>query len=133
MVDHEFITEKELESLDVKLNIPSFLSIRSHLSKDEMTENQSTTSVRIHVERAITRIKKFKALNHISFTPHGFTNQTWTLTCILYSFFPPFFSKLSLKISEKVFGNFYILISSPLFTFPKSLFAVNCLYPKLSH
>ena len=56
MVDHEFIIEKELESLDVKLNIPSFLSIRSHLSKDEMTENQSTTSVRIHVERAITRI-----------------------------------------------------------------------------
>ena len=132
MVDHEFITEKELEfphSL-----IPSFLSIRSQLLKDEVTENQNTTSLRIHVERAIKRIKKFKVLNYISFTPHGFTNQIWTVTCILYSFFTTiFFSKLSWKISEKVFGNFYILISSSPFTFPKSLFAVNCLYPKLSH
>ena len=83
MADKAFAIQNEIASLDVKLNIPSFLGGRVKLTKAEVKENQTIVSVLIHVERAITRITKFKALNHIRLTLHGSVNQIWTVSCIL--------------------------------------------------
>ena len=50
MGDRGFTIDEALKQLKVDLNIPAFLGGRSQLTK---------ASVRIHVERAISRIKKF--------------------------------------------------------------------------
>ena len=80
MADKAFAIQNEIASLNVKLNIPSFLGGRAKLTKAEVKENQTIVSVLIHVERAITRIKKFKALNHIPLTLHGSVNQIWVVS-----------------------------------------------------
>ena len=41
----------------VTLNIPPFLGEKDHLSIEEETETRRIASVRIHVERAMARIK----------------------------------------------------------------------------
>ena len=56
-------------------NIPLLLSGRSQSLRDEVAESQSIVSVRIRVERAITRIKKFEVLNYIPLSLHGSVNQ----------------------------------------------------------
>ena len=45
------------------------------LTEAEVKESQTIAFVQIRVERTIPRIKKFKALNHISLTLHGSVNQ----------------------------------------------------------
>ena len=59
MADCGFTVDEELKQLKVDLNIPAFLGGRSQLTKAEVKESQTIASVRIHVERAISRIKKF--------------------------------------------------------------------------
>ena len=49
----------------VTLNIPPFLKGKDHLSIEEKTETRRITSVRIHVERAISRIKTFRILSTV--------------------------------------------------------------------
>ena len=82
MADHGFTANKELEPLDLKLDILLFLFGRSQLLKNEMTESQSIALVRIQVERAITLIKTFKVVNHILLSLFGFTNQIGTVACL---------------------------------------------------
>ena len=50
----------------VGLNISSLLGGRAHLTKEELKESQTIAAVRKQDERTITRIKKLKALNHIT-------------------------------------------------------------------
>ena len=68
MAGRGFTSQNELAPLNIKLNIPSFLEGRAQLTEAELKESQAIASARIHDERAITRIKKFKALNHIPLT-----------------------------------------------------------------
>ena len=77
------------------MNILSFLGGRAQLTEAEVKESQTIASVRIHVERGITRIKKFKALNPIPLTLHGSVNQKWTVSCILCNFLPSLKQKIS--------------------------------------
>ena len=71
------------------MNIPSFLGGRAQLTEAEVKESEAIASVRIHVERAITRIKKSKALNHIPLTLHGSVNQIGTVSCKSCNFLAP--------------------------------------------
>ena len=57
MAGRGFGIQDLLTPLKVKLNIPAFLAGRSQLTKAEVKESQSIASARIHVERAIQRIK----------------------------------------------------------------------------
>ena len=95
MTDRGFTIQNELAPLNVELKIPSFLDGRAQLTEAEVKESQTIASVRIHFERAITRIKKFKALNHIPLTLHGSVNQIWTVSCILCNLLPPLIQKNS--------------------------------------
>ena len=83
MADKGFIIQNELAPLNVELNIHSFLGGRAQLTEAKVKESQAIASVRIHVERAMAKIKKFKALNHIPLTFYGSANQIWTVSCIL--------------------------------------------------
>ena len=56
-----FLIHEELQKISVSLNIPAFLGGRQQLTKAEVKESQTIASVRIHVERAIQRIKKISS------------------------------------------------------------------------
>ena len=59
-----FTIESDLKELKVDLNIPSFLGGRAQLTAAEAKESPTIASVRIHVERAIQRVKKFKVIRN---------------------------------------------------------------------
>ena len=72
MADRGFKIDEELKQLKVNLKILAFLGARNQLTKAEVKESQTIASVRIHVERAISRIKKFQIIrNEIPLTFHG--------------------------------------------------------------
>ena len=52
MADREAI-KKQLELIGVTLNIPFFLTGKSQLSQEEVTESETIAAVQIHVEKAI--------------------------------------------------------------------------------
>ena len=90
MADRGFTIESDLKELKVDLNIPSFLGGRAQLTAAKVKESQSTASVRIHIEHAIQRVKKFKVIrNEMPLTLHGSANQLWTVSCLLCYFLPP--------------------------------------------
>ena len=84
MADRGFTIKKQLEPLGATLNILSFLA-----GKEVVTESQTIAAERIHVERAIQRIKYFRQTrNEIPLTMHGSTNQISTVSCLLCNFMP---------------------------------------------
>ena len=62
MADRGFTIKDQLDSIGVELNIPPFLEGRKQLPADEVQRGRSIASLRIHVERAIGRIKQFAIL-----------------------------------------------------------------------
>ena len=85
MADRGFTIVEELKQLQVKINIPDFLGGGIQLTKAEVKEPETTPSVRIHVERAISHIKKYRIIrNGILFTFHGSINQVWTVVYCLF-------------------------------------------------
>ncbi|XP_065645285.1 uncharacterized protein LOC136075776 [Hydra vulgaris] len=89
MADRGFTISDHLNTINVKLNISSFLN-GQQLSKEDATESQTIASLRIHVERAIRRIKVYRQIsNEIPLVFHGSINQLWTVTCLLCNFLPP--------------------------------------------
>ena len=87
MAERGFTIESELKELKVDLNIPSFLGGRAKLTAAEVKESQTIASVRIHVKRAIQRVKKFKVIrNEMPLTLHGSANELWTVCCLLCNF-----------------------------------------------
>ena len=59
MADKGFTIEDQLKAIGIDLNIPPFLSGYQQLSADDVTKGRSIASLRIHVERAICRIKSY--------------------------------------------------------------------------
>ena len=94
MADRGFLISDDLESIGVSLNIPAFLNGRDQLTKAEVKESQAFASVRIHVERAIQRVKKFRQIrNEIPLTLHGSINQMWTVCALLCNTMSPLIIK----------------------------------------
>ena len=57
MADRGFTIKDMLQAIGVELNIPPFMEGRQQLPAEEVQEGRRIASVRIHVERAIGRIK----------------------------------------------------------------------------
>lgn len=90
MADRGFTISELLKPMGVTLNIPAFLKGRDQLGHEEIMESQTIAAVRIHVERAIERIKRFRQIrNEVPLTLHGSINQIWTVCCLLCNFMPP--------------------------------------------
>ena len=62
MADRGFTIKKQLSEIGVHLNIPPFLDGRAQLPAEEVKKGRGIASLRIHVERAIGRIKQFSIL-----------------------------------------------------------------------
>ena len=69
------LTVEDLLPLGVSLNIPPFLGSKRQMSPQEVVETQSITSLCIHVERGIKKIKNFHIWDSIEpFTMFGVVN-----------------------------------------------------------
>ena len=62
MADRGFTIKDQLARIGVKLNIPPFLDGRQQLPAEEVQQGRRIASLRIHVERAIGRIKTYNIL-----------------------------------------------------------------------
>ena len=93
MADRGFTIRDVLAPLGVGLNIPPFLGDRTQLSGPEVVETQQIASLRIHVERAIRRVKEFDILAGIlPASLSSSANQIWTVCCLLTNFQNPLLS-----------------------------------------
>ena len=72
----------------VALNIPPFKGLRDQLTAEESEETARIAAVRIHVERAIGRVKCYRILNGViplSLSP--LINQIFTVCCYINKLF----------------------------------------------
>ncbi len=63
MADRGFTVKDMLKQLKIKLNLPPFMEGRKQLPAEEVQEGRNIASLRIHVERAIGRLKNFGILS----------------------------------------------------------------------
>ena len=88
MVDKGFLIEGMLESVGAKLVIPAFLTAsRSQFDEEEVKETQTIARLRVHVERAIRRVKSFHIFDRVvPMTMLGELDQIWCVCCLLTNF-----------------------------------------------
>jgi hypothetical protein len=92
MADKGFLIENLVAQRGAKLNIPPFLTKRDQFSKEEVEETQEIARLRIHVERAIRRVKEYHIFDSIlPVAIAGSTLQLWTVCCLLTLFRGPLF------------------------------------------
>lgn len=91
MADRGFTIEEELSERGVGLLIPSFLGRdRTQLSAQEVTSTRRIAEARIHIERAIERIKEFRILQgEVDLTLLHVLEQTFQVCAWLTNFQPP--------------------------------------------
>lgn len=65
LADRGFTIEDIVKPYGVKVNIPPFTDGRSQLEPEEVVVGRRIANTRIHVERAMGRIKEFKILSRI--------------------------------------------------------------------
>ena len=93
MADKGFTISDLLEPMGVGLNIPPFVRSRSQQNPSEVIATQEITSERIHVERAINKVKNFQLFNQVvPLSLAGSLNQMWTVCAILTNLQNPIIS-----------------------------------------
>lgn len=92
MGDRGFEIEGTLTPLGVKLTIPHFKGQgRAQLSESEGKRSEKITEARIHVERAIQRIKWYHILDReLRLTMVSLADQIFTVCAYLVNFQTPF-------------------------------------------
>ena len=89
MADKGFTIEDDLPK-NTYLNIPPFLGNKAFLTVKEETETRRIASVRVHVERAIRRIKTFRILRTVlPITMAAHLNKIWIVCAYLTNLLPP--------------------------------------------
>ena len=83
MADKGF-TIQDLLPLSVSLNLPPFLGSSSQMPDKDVLKTQEIASLRIHVERAINKIKNFHIWDRvIPMHQFGVINEMWAVTAFL--------------------------------------------------
>ena len=86
--------EFELLQRNCTLTMPPFATEdKPQFSRDEVLEGSAISSIRIHVERAIGRIKIFKILDHIHSEQLEYIDEIIYLACILANNKEPLIAK----------------------------------------
>ena len=84
---------EDLLPTGVGFNIPPFLGSQGQTSAEDVLKTQSIASLRIHVERAINKIKNFRILNGVvPLNLFAIVNQMWTVCAILRNLQKPIIS-----------------------------------------
>lgn len=92
MADKGF-TIDDILPLGVSLNIPPFLGMSEQMSAEDVIATQEIASLRIHVERAINKVKNFRIFDGvIPFTYFGVVNQMWCVCAMLCNMHDPLIS-----------------------------------------
>ena len=88
MADRGFDIDTDIPS-GVELNIPPFLNGQPQLSKENEMATRKIASVRVHVERAIARIKNYRILHQVvPLTLAGNLEHIWSVCSYLTLFLP---------------------------------------------
>ena len=88
MADRGFTIKDTLKEMNIELNIPPFLQDRQQLTAGEV-EGRKIASVRIHVERAIGRVKQFSILKEtLPLSMARLSNQIVFVCSMLTNFLP---------------------------------------------
>ena len=89
IADHGFDIQDELAIRGVRLIILPFLKGKFKLSESELVETRRIASVRIHVERAMERIKNFYIFDQIiPSSMANIVNQAFFVYAVLSNFHP---------------------------------------------
>ena len=92
MADKGFTIE-DLLPPGIKLNIPPFLGSQGQMSPEDVVKTQTVASLRVHVERAINKVKNFHIWDNVlPLNLFGIVNQMWTVCCILCNLQKPIIS-----------------------------------------
>ena len=90
MADRGFSIQEDLALIGVRLNIPPFLRGKGQLSQKELITTRRIASLRIHVERAMERIKNFHIFDKsIPASLTDITDRIIFICCVLANFQPP--------------------------------------------
>ena len=93
MADKGFDIQDLLDPISVKLNMPPFLHMQDQMPAQDVVETQQIAAERIHVERAINKIKHFHIFDQIiPLSLAGSINQIWTVCGLLTLFQNPIIS-----------------------------------------
>lgn len=80
--------------LGVTLNIPPFLRTNTQMSAEDVVQTQQIAGLRIHVERAINKIKNFIIWKgEIPLSLFSIVNQMWSVCAFLCNTRDPLISE----------------------------------------
>ncbi|CAH3170887.1 unnamed protein product [Porites lobata] len=84
---------QDILPLGVTLNIPPFLGGDSQMSAEDVVRTQQIASLRIHVERAINKIKNFRIWQRVvPLSLFGVVNQMWSVCAFMCNVHDPLIS-----------------------------------------
>ena len=90
MADKGFDIRYELMLIGVRLNIPPFAKKNTQMPARDVVSTRQIASLRIHVERAIRRIKQYRILASVMpLTVVNLSNEIWGICSALTLFHPP--------------------------------------------
>ena len=93
LVDKGFQIQDLADPLGVTVNMPAFVGQNSQMTANEVFLTQQIASERIHIERAINKVKKFHIFDRpIALSMLGTVNQMWTVCALLTLFQKPIIS-----------------------------------------
>ncbi|KAL2092960.1 hypothetical protein ACEWY4_010272 [Coilia grayii] len=89
MADKGFLIDKDVKDLGLNLNMPPFAKSNSQMPATDVEKTKKIAKHRVHVERAIAKVKKFKIVSgRIPNVRLGNINQVWFVVCMLSNFQP---------------------------------------------
>ena len=92
MVDKGFPIHDMLQEIGCTLVIPPFLRDKGQFEAHEVSSTHQIARLRIHIERAIRRVKEFHIFDGvIPLSLAGSINQVWTVCCLLTNFRRPLY------------------------------------------
>ena len=82
-----FTIKDSLKELNIDLNLPPFMEERQQLSAEQVTAGRKIALLRIHVERAIGRIKSYAILRKVLPISMAHTINQIVTVCTFYAIF----------------------------------------------
>ena len=83
IADRGFAVEEDLAEKNLKLHIPSFLRTkRAHLTAGEVTATRRIAEARVHVEKAIERLKEFEILCEVELASLHILEQVFQVSAL---------------------------------------------------
>ena len=112
MADRGFTVKDQLAKIGVDLNIPPFLEGRRQLPADEVKDGRKIASLRVHVERAIGRIKVFSILKgSFPLSMFRIANQIVCVCAWLSNFLPALIPPPP-EVSEEEVDDYFVALDT---------------------